>query len=49
MSERRSVMKKLLASVIGFAGFGVAASACGGTGVAPGFAAGWGANSCAGK
>lgn len=27
MNERRSVMKKLLASVIGFAGFGVAASA----------------------
>lgn len=27
MTERRSVMKKLLASVIGFAGFGVAASA----------------------
>jgi len=27
MSERRSVMKKLVASVIGFAGFGIAASA----------------------
>lgn len=27
MSERRSVMKKLLASVIGFAGFGIGASA----------------------
>lgn len=27
MNERRSVMKKLLASVIGFAGFGIAASA----------------------
>jgi enamine deaminase RidA (YjgF/YER057c/UK114 family) len=27
MNERRSVMKKLLASVIGFAGFGAAASA----------------------
>jgi enamine deaminase RidA (YjgF/YER057c/UK114 family) len=27
MNERRSVMKKLFASVIGFAGFGVAASA----------------------
>jgi enamine deaminase RidA (YjgF/YER057c/UK114 family) len=27
MNERRSVMKKIIASVIGFAGFGVAASA----------------------